>query len=178
MKVDIIENFLSQDECDYVLNKCNSELTLSEIDIHNSVFNRKQSSARIDDLGFVNTKLKNVLKNLIDINGMEISDFIHKFKFAEYRIGDYFDWHTDNSKSYTTGFITTIIQLNDDYTGGNLEIKNSNDGLIPFVNKKGSLYIFDSALMHRVTPIESGIRYSLSNWFTLIKTNKNKQNLI
>ena len=109
---------------------------------------------------------------------MEISDFIHKFKFAEYKIGDYFDWHTDNSKSYTNGFITTIIQLNDGYTGGILEIKNSNDEFIPFVNKKGSLYIFNSSLMHRVTEIESGIRYSLSNWFSLVKRNKTKQNLI
>lgn len=178
MKINIIENFLSDNECDYILNKCKSELTLSEIDIYNSVFNRKQSSGRIDDLGFVNIKLKNVLKNLIDINGMEISDFIHKFKFAEYNIGDYFDWHTDNSKSYINGFITTIIQLNDEYTGGNLQIKNSNDELIPFVNKKGSLYIFNSGLMHRVTEIESGTRYSLSNWFSLVKTNKTKQKLI
>ena len=178
MKINIIENFLSDNECNYVLNKCKSELTLSEIDIYNSVFNRKQSSGRIDDLEFVNTKLKNVLKHLVHINGMEISDFIHKFKFAEYKIGDYFDWHTDNSKSYTNGFITTIIQLNDGYTGGILEIKNSNDEFIPFVNKKGSLYIFNSSLMHRVTEIESGIRYSLSNWFSLVKRNKTKQNLI
>jgi predicted 2-oxoglutarate/Fe(II)-dependent dioxygenase YbiX len=68
--------------------------------------------------------------------------------------------------------------LNDEYTGGSLEIKNSNDELIPFINKKGSLYIFNSALMHRVTEIESGVRYSLSNWFSLVKTNKTKQNLI
>jgi len=32
--------------------------------------------------------------------------------------------------------------------------------------------------MHRVTEIESGIRYSLSNWFSLVKRNKTKQNLI
>ena len=178
MVINIIENFLTEDECDYILNKCKSELTLSEIDIYDGTFNRKQKSARIDDLGFVNSKLKNVLKTLINIKGMEISDFIHKFKFAEYNEGDYFDWHTDNSKSYTNGFITTIIQLNDDYVGGNLEIKNSNNELIPFQNKKGSLYIFNSGLMHKVTTIESGVRYSLSNWFSLVKTNKTKQNLI
>jgi Rps23 Pro-64 3,4-dihydroxylase Tpa1-like proline 4-hydroxylase len=176
--INIIENFLSDEDCDYVLNKCKSELTLSEIDIYNGIFNRKQKSGRIDDLGFVNLKLKNILKTLININGMEVSDFIHKFKFAEYKLGDYFDWHTDNSTSYTTGFITTIIQLNDDYVGGNFEIKNSNNELIPIKNKKGSLYVFNSALLHRVTEIEFGVRYSLSNWFSLVKTNKTKQNLI
>ena len=178
ININIIENFLSTDECDFILNKCKSELTLSEIDIYNGTFNRKQSSGRINNLGFLNLKLKNILKTLIKINGMEVSDFIHKFKFAEYKTGDYFDWHTDNSNSYTNGFITTIIQLNDDYIGGNLEIKNSNDELIPFQNKKGSLYILNSGLMHRVTEIESGVRYSLSNWFSLVKTNKTKQNLI
>ena len=109
---------------------------------------------------------------------MQVSDFIHRFKFAEYKIGDYFDWHTDNSKSYTTGVITTVIQLNDDYTGGYFEIKDSDDKSIPIQNKKGSLYIFNSGLLHRVTKIESGLRYSLSNWFSLVKSNKNKQNLI
>jgi len=178
MEINIIEDFLSDSECDYILNKCKSELTLSEFDNYYGKFNRKQKSARIYDLDFVNLKLKNVLKTKININGMEISDVIHKFKFAEYKIGDYFDWHTDNSPSYTNGVITTIIELNDNYVGGSFEIKNSNGELIPIENKKGSLYIFDSGLLHRVTEIQSGVRYSLSNWFSLIKTNKTKQNLI
>ena len=178
MEINIIEDFLSDNECDYVINKCKSELTLSEFDNYYGKLNRKQKSARIYDLEFINLKLENILKKTININGMEASGIIHKFKFAEYKVGDYFDWHTDNSVSYTTGVITTIIELNDNYIGGNLEIKNLNGELVPIKNKKGSLYIFDSGLLHRVTEIQSGVRYSLSNWFSLIKTNKTKQNLI
>jgi predicted 2-oxoglutarate/Fe(II)-dependent dioxygenase YbiX len=75
-------------------------------------------------------------------------------------------------------FTSTVIQLNDDYTGGVLEIKNPKGELVPINNKVGTLYIFDSNLRHRVTPVEDGVRYSLVNWVSIIKTNSSQQNLI
>lgn len=179
MKINIIEDFLSNNECDYVINKCKSELTLSEFDNYYGKLNRKQKSARIYDLEFINLKLENILKKTININGMEASGIIHKFKFAEYKVGDYFDWHEDRSSNlYRIGVFSTVIQLNDNYDGGILEIKNLNGELVPIENKKGSLYIFNPNLLHRITKIESGSRHSLISWVSLIKTNKTKQNLI
>jgi len=74
--------------------------------------------------------------------------------------------------------VSTVIQLNDNYLGGILEIKNSKGNLIPITHKIGNLYMFNSNLRHRVTPVEEGIRYSLVNWISIIKTDPSKQNLI
>ena len=54
------------------------------------------------------------------------------------------------------------ILLNNDYTGGELEIKESPDK-IP--NTMGTIIVFPSYFMHRVKPIKRGTRYSLVAWF-------------
>ena len=64
------------------------------------------------------------------------------------------------------------------YDGGILQIKNIKRELVPMENKIGTLYIFDSRLLHRVTPVETGVRYSLVNWISLVKINSKKQNII
>jgi len=71
-----------------------------------------------------------------------------------------------------------VIQLNDNYSGGVFEIKDVQNNLIPIKQKAGNLYVFESGLKHRVTPVESGTRYSLVNWISIVKTDIKKQNLI
>jgi hypothetical protein len=172
----VIENFLTNDECDSALNKCKN-IVLKDVDIRNNAFNRKVSVGFVHDLEFIKIRLQDVLKNSININGMEMS--VDYFQFTEYKVGDYFDWHEDRSSNlYRIGVFSTVIQLNDNYDGGILEIKNLKNELVPIENKKGSLYIFNPNLLHRITKIESGSRHSLISWVSLIKTNKTKQNLI
>jgi hypothetical protein len=55
----IFENFLSNDECHYVLNKCHEELTLETAGVANGNPNERKSSVSwIDDLGDINIRLK------------------------------------------------------------------------------------------------------------------------
>jgi PKHD-type hydroxylase len=101
------------------------------------------------------------------------------FQFTEYKEGEYFDWHVDSTDTiYRDRFTSIVIQLNNSYEGGILEIKNLKAELVPIENKIGTLYIFNSRLLHRVTPIIDGERYSLVNWVSLVKTNLTKQNLL
>ena len=74
--------------------------------------------------------------------------------------------------------ITANLYINDNYEGGFLEIKDSKGDIVPSQKRAGTLYVFESGLRHRVTPVESGTRYSLVNWVSIIKTTPNKQNLI
>jgi PKHD-type hydroxylase len=183
--ISVIENFLSIEECTYILNKCKNELILSNAmvydnnhNISNAKTNRKSSVAWIDDLEFLNDRLKDKLKTTFNINGMEVSG-LGSFQFTEYKMGDYFGWHIDsNATIYKDRFASTVIQLNDDYTDGIFEIKNLNGDLVSIENKIGSLYIFNSNLVHQVTPVKSGIRYSLVNWVSLVKLPSAKQSLI
>jgi PKHD-type hydroxylase len=139
---------------------------------------RKSSIGWISDLGFLNERLSNKLRETFNINGMEVTG-LGDFQFTEYKIGEYFDWHSDRSSEiYRDRFASTVILLNDDYRGGILEIRDINGNLIPTSQKMGNLYVFDSGLRHRVTPVEVGTRYSLVNWISLLKNNSKKQNII
>ena len=177
--IKVIENFLSTEECDYVLNKCKVESNLSIAGTTNDKSNnRKSSVAWINNLDYVNERLIETLKNSFNINGMEIIG-LGPFQFTEYKTGEYYDWHTDRTTTtYRDRFVSTVIVLNDDYVGGVLEIKNSRGDLVPIKHKMGNLYIFDSILGHRVTVVDKGIRYSLVNWVSLIKTDSVKQNIL
>jgi len=184
--IDIFENFLSVEECNFILNKCKENLTLANAEVYgdDSIIitkdkkSRKSSVGWISDLGFLNKRLTNILKETFNINGMEVTG-LSDFQFTEYKEGEYFDWHTDSSTTiYRDRFTSIVIQLNDTYEGGILEIKNIKGELVPIENKIGTLYIFNSRLLHRVTPVVDGIRYSLVNWVSLVKTDSKKQNLL
>ncbi len=183
--IDIFENFLSPEECDSILNKCKQELILSGAEVYTGDFNtiptkknRKSSVGWVSDLGFLNERLTKKLRETFNINGMEVTRLKH-YQFTEYKEGEYFDWHTDNNSTiYRDRYASIVIQLNDTYSGGILEIKNLKKELVQIENKIGTLYVFNSGLLHRITPIIHGIRYSLVNWVPLVKTNSCKQNLI
>jgi PKHD-type hydroxylase len=178
-EIRVVENFLTKDECLHILNKCKEDISLSVAGtIGGDPNERKSSVGWINDLGDVNQKLKDILKDSFIINGMEVTG-LGPFQFTEYKVGQFYGWHTDrDSTTFMDRFTSTVILLNDDYKGGELEIKNSKGELVPIENKIGTLYIFDSNLRHRVTPVESGVRYSLVNWVSIIKTDSLQQNLI
>lgn len=178
-EIRVVENFLTKDECLHILNKCKEDISLSVAGtIGGDPNERKSSVGWINDLGDVNQKLKDILKDSFIINGMEVTG-LGPFQFTEYKVGQFYGWHTDrDSTTFMDRFTSTVILLNDDYKGGELEIKNSKGELVPIENKIGTLYIFDSNLRHRVTSVESGVRYSLVNWVSIIKTNSLQQNLI
>jgi PKHD-type hydroxylase len=177
--INIFENFLSPEECDSILNKCKEKLTLSDAKVYGNNNNlRKSSIGWISDLGFLNERLTNKLRETFNINGMEVTG-LGDFQFTEYKKDEFFDWHTDSTTTmYRDRFTSIVIQLNDTYEGGELEIKNIKGEMVPIENKIGTLYIFNSRLLHRVVPVVEGVRYSLVNWISLVKTKSTKQNLL
>jgi hypothetical protein len=97
--------------------------------------------------------------------------------------GDKYDWHTDthlvsNSWEDPHGHpnirrkITCIWQLSDgdEYEGGDLELTDNFDGrnLVEASKEamrvKGSVIAFPSFMLHRITPIKSGVRKSMVTW--------------
>ena len=177
--INVIKNFLSINECNNILSKYKNELKLSEAQVTNGDYkSRKSSVGWIDELSGINERLIDLLKTSYNINGMEVTG-LGPFQFTEYKVGEYFDWHSDRGiEIYRDRFVSTVIQLNDNYSGGIFEIKDVQNNLIPIKQKVGNLYVFESGLKHRVTHVESGTRYSLVNWVSLVKTDIKKQNLI
>jgi PKHD-type hydroxylase len=98
-----------------------------------------------------------------------LEEFAERMQVAWYgaEIGGFFDWHTDSGGGPTAGRrkLTMVVQLSEDgsYEGGNLE--TNADGLIRQASRQiGSALCFPSFVLHRVTPVTQGERYSLTLW--------------
>lgn len=87
----------------------------------------------------------------------------------------HYDWHwdcfignsLDNINDEKQRKLSSVLQLDgpDDYDGGVLQLLPC--GTIKEVErKKGLMVSFPSFLLHRVTPVKSGLRRSLVAWFT------------
>lgn len=98
---------------------------------------------------------------------------IHEIQFTKYDSSEegFYNWHNDvmwESPHCAHRKLSMSIQLSDssDYEGGDLEIKPLHlDPPDPTtLRKQGNVIVFPSFLMHRVTPVTKGTRYSLVAW--------------
>jgi hypothetical protein len=86
-------------------------------------------------------------------------------QLSEYQVGDEYDWHLDLGPGPASRRkLSLSVQLTEpnEYEGGDLEIKGVHN--IPALRKRGSVIIFPSFLLHRVTPVTRGVRRSLVAW--------------
>lgn len=98
--------------------------------------------------------------------GIDI-DYLPDSQYGEYSEGSFYNWHHDINWQADTPYdrkLSIVIQLSDpdDYDGGEFEFKN----IVKPENfyKQGSVLVFPSYLVHRVTEITRGQRKSLVNW--------------
>lgn len=101
--------------------------------------------------------------------GFDLTDFLESPQVARYgaeRAG-HFDWHSDIGQGAAAGKrkLTIVVQLSepDAYQGGLLELRP--DSNIRTVEKaRGTAVLFPSFVLHRVTPVTEGTRWSLTLW--------------
>jgi len=146
-----------------------------------------EGNIRISDLNFINPsndnkwifeRFNNALDYMnekyfnFDINGY---DFIQYSTYDSSKNGRY-DFHIDMGlgemeKAWIENRkLSVTLLLNEpgiDFKGGDFEFNVCGDNrTIKPTLKKGSLLLFPSFLIHRVTPITKGIRKSLVIWLT------------
>ena len=178
-----IKNFLTHNECSDILSKYKTELQLKPAEIANGKIDdrRKSYVGFINGIENIDTRLRDTLKNLIQIKGFEVTG-LGPYKFTEYKTGEYYDWHTDSSPTddlYKDRFCSIVIQLNDEYEGGYLQLMDdSGDNTYQCAHGIGTMYIFYSNIRHRVMPVTNGVRYSLVNWVSLQKIENFKKTII
>jgi len=88
-------------------------------------------------------------------------------QYVEYRPGwGEFGWHNDYSHGIADAprKLTVIVQLSDpgSYEGGVLQVMGNEIEDMP--KERGSIIVFPSILMHRVTPVTAGLRSALVAW--------------
>jgi len=98
----------------------------------------------------------------VDIAGVEPNVQLARYDSAS---SGFYDWHTDFAGIRPLRKISISIQLSraEDYDGGDLELMY---GIQPqqLDRTRGTLIAFPSFMLHRVTPVTRGTRWSLVAW--------------
>jgi len=99
--------------------------------------------------------------------GFNLHTIVDNIQYTEYEgNGGHYDWHLDiGPTSINHRKVSVVVQLSDpkDYVGGELELHpGSNSFAVP--RRKGAVVLFPSFILHRVTPLTSGLRRSLVLW--------------
>lgn len=181
MFIKTLKQFLTKEECNSIIKEC-SKLNLKVAQVGaefsgDELKSLRDSNIVMVDIDWIKTKLESVLKNEIQFKGYEL-DEIEKFQFTKYVNDGHYDWHTDTGLNFEYRFCSIVIQLNDEYNGGELLYKNYDSTEIQFEKGIGNLFIFSSSTEHKVNPISQGVRYSLVSWIRLKQISGYKKTLI
>ncbi len=96
----------------------------------------------------------------------DLLGFHQELQLTRYSEGDFFDWHLDfGAGEISARKLSMTIQLSDAdaYEGGDLQFMINNK-IENAPREKGTIIIFPSFIMHRVTPITKGTRQSIVGW--------------
>lgn len=103
-----------------------------------------------------------------DAFGFDLADFMESAQIARYGAEDqgHFDWHADvgNGPAAARRKLTAVVQLSPPaYEGGALQVRPST-AILTAPRAQGTMAVFPSPMLHRVTPVTAGERFSLTLW--------------
>jgi PKHD-type hydroxylase len=187
----IVPEFLTKEECDIILNFSLTELKLEPSEIINDytdgdVNTKIRESNQVfypyyKKFPFLLEKMSKLLNQYIFVKGFDLDFENSQFQFTEYHPGGHFDWHRDSYGKKITDYdryCSLVIQLNDGYGDGDLQIKDEQNEIQTVEKGIGNLILFLSNIEHRVVPVKSGIRYTLVNWVKLKQIKDYKKTLL
>lgn len=171
-------SLLTADECDSIIEYGNSlqamDGTISNAEATENVVNvniRKSSVVffKNDDnkIDWLRQKIGDAIIHVNNESWQFDLEFVEVLQFTKYeKEGDYYGPHLDiGAKGVAQRKLSFSLQLSDssDYEGGDLLIMHGahNDTAS---RDRGDIIFFPSFMMHQVTPIKRGKRYSLVGW--------------
>ena len=187
----IVSKFLTKEECNEILNFSLNELKLEPSQIINSYMDgnintniRKSNQVFFPyytKFPFLVEKMSKLLNEYINVKGFDLDYKDSQLQFTQYNSGDHFSWHKDvvgNKIIDYDRYCSLVIQLNDEYIDGDLQIKDNKNETLTIEKGTGNLILFLSNIEHRVIPVKSGTRYTLVNWLKLIQKKDYKKTLL
>jgi predicted 2-oxoglutarate/Fe(II)-dependent dioxygenase YbiX len=185
-----IPNFLTKEECNTILSFSLENLKLTPSEIINSTTDGVDGSIRKSNIQFypyyakfpfLLKKIDKLINQYISVKGFDL-DYKHKpFQFTEYNPGGHHAWHKDVYGDKITNYdryCSLVVQLNDKYEDGELQMRFTKDETFTVEKGIGNLTLFLSDTEHRVTPVKSGVRYTLVNWVSLVEKKEYKKTLL
>jgi predicted 2-oxoglutarate/Fe(II)-dependent dioxygenase YbiX len=185
-----IPNFLTKEECNKILDFSlnNLELKPGVTGPTGELSKYRKSSIELypyyNKFPFLLEKISKVVDEYINVKGHDLEYRKEKFQFTQYKVGEYYNWHGDrepggkNDILISGRYCTIVIQLNDEYNDGNLELELFNGEHVIVEKGIGNMVIFLAELKHRVVPVSYGERYTLVNWIGIKPKENYKKTLI
>ena len=134
---------------------------------------RRAEVAWLDDLGDTGWIMDRMTALVARANrdgfGFDIAELSESAQVARYDAADaaHFDWHADIGAGALAARrkLTAVVQLSDpaSYEGGRLEVRPDST-VVGADTTRGTAIVFPSFVLHRVTPVTSGVRWSLTLW--------------
>jgi hypothetical protein len=140
-----IENFLSEDICDYCVNYFRRKKK-------ESILYKKRWAIDLKE----ETKDPIILKLVNKYSKIYPNYLVENMQLIFWPIGESHDWHDDTIYYHKT----TITYLNKDYEGGRTTVKNYT--IEPQI---GKIVLFDSTITHKVSELVKGERYVIMCWY-------------
>lgn len=184
-KQDEVENFVvyhnvfSKEDCEKIIDYGNSKeknvATLIDA-TQNSYIEKDVRNSNVVWMDLIDEEIKFCFQRISEVVNdannnffkFDILGFVERFQFAEYTSphGN-FNWHIDKVYKNKIRKLTAVVMLSDtsSFEGGILELKFNNEETNPNI-KQGDIIIFPSYVLHRVTPVTFGTRYTMVGWVT------------
>jgi PKHD-type hydroxylase len=133
---------------------------------------RRAGLVWLDDLPGQGDVMDSLIAAVVTANraafGFDLTDFHESAQVARYQATDqgHFDWHADVGQGTHAARrkLTVVLQLSPPtYAGGVLEVRPST-AILQAPRDQGTMAVFPSVLLHRVTPVTAGERFSLTLW--------------
>ena len=169
------ENALDPATCDHLVTLAGAANSTDAGLVGNTTSHalRRADLVWLDDLPDTGQVMDRLIRLVAQANrdacNVDITDFAESAQIARYgaeREG-HFGWHSDIGKGTHAARrkLTIVIQLSDpaEYDGGTLDLwPDANIAAAP--RRRGTAAIFPSFVLHRVTPVTRGTRWSLTLW--------------
>ena len=170
------DNMLDEYTCDQILERYNNSNKWIEAVTNGSTLTQERSKSRVCYTIHISEHQseKNIDETLYNVFCDAVQRYSEKFPFfsckrdegyflLKYLEGGKYSQHID-AGSENHRIVSVILQLNDDFTGGELKFFN---GKHTQKLKKGTVCVFPSCFTypHQITPVLSGERYSVVSWF-------------
>lgn len=167
--------FLSPDECRRVISEAvvGDCSTGALVDGKMQLATRRANTYWLDEASASSWIFDRMFQAVVDCNrqhfGFEIEEFAERMQVSHYtaKHNGFFDWHIDigNGRLAVKRKLTAVVQLSDTsaYDGGCLEA-NSNGSIKSASKQIGTIFILPSFVLHRVSPVLQGERFSLTLW--------------
>lgn len=161
--IKIINNFISLEECQNIIDSLNNKDYVEhdlQVDDKNNPKIKRKSYMGLDVAFIQQEKVKKVLESSYDVEVTPGSAHV-----AKWEPGQKLELHVDDLGRTSYNHMASLIYLNDDYEGGEIEFPTHN---LSFKLPAGSLIMFpgNEHYPHEVKAITSGYRYTMPIWFS------------